>query len=129
MFNFFYPFTYDFSAKSYCFTYFKMRNIFQISNDIIYRNFEIYRKLLWCKYFGFYFKKSYSFFYIFILLSFFKLNFKNLDFRFTRIVVQRAGFEPANPYRKGYLIEAKIRPKLILSPSPLTWLGYRCNQE
>ena len=40
--------------------------------------------------------------------------------------VQRAGFEPANPYGKGWLIEAFKPTKPILSPSPLTWLGYRC---
>ncbi len=42
-------------------------------------------------------------------------------------MVLRAGFEPANPCGKGYPIRG-ARPAgqtLILSPSPLTWLGYR----
>ena len=33
-----------------------------------------------------------------------------------RVKVQRAGFEPANPYGKGFLIEAHFRPNAILSP-------------
>ena len=43
------------------------------------------------------------------------------------LLVLRAGFEPANPCGKGFPIRG-ARPAgqtLILSPSPLTWLGYR----
>jgi hypothetical protein len=40
-------------------------------------------------------------------------------------LVLRAGFEPANPYGKGFPIWAPEVKASILSPSPLTWLGYR----
>ena len=52
-------------------------------------------------------------------------------------MVQRAGFEPANPYGKGYPIgrssqsvdlESLVERTVPCALSPLTWLGYRCTQ-
>ena len=57
-----------------------------------------------------------------------KLNRRISEQARARKLVQRAGFEPANPYGKGCLMRT-VAQHSNLSPSPLTWLGDRCLRQ